>query len=115
MSERSGAMTALVTGGTGGIGRHIAAGLRAAGLDVVITGRDATRGEAVARELGASFVRAEHATVAGNVALAGQLAARTPVIDVLVNNVGGAAHEHRMTADVMAAIPAAMLTATVST
>src|SRR6185436_4524 len=47
------------------------------------------------RELGAAFVRAEHATVAGNVTLARELAARTPVIDVLVNNVGGAAFAGR--------------------
>ena len=87
--------TALVTGGTGGIGRHIAAGLRAAGLDVIVTGRDAARGEAMARDLGASFVRAVHATVAGNLALAGDVAARTPVVDVLVNNVGGAAFAGR--------------------
>lgn len=89
---------ALVTGGTAGIGRHIAIGLRAAGLDVIVTGRDATRGEAVARELGATFVRADHATVAGNVALGGELATRT--LDVLVNNVGGAAFAERtMTAE----------------
>jgi NAD(P)-dependent dehydrogenase (short-subunit alcohol dehydrogenase family) len=86
--------TALVTGGTGGIGRYIATGLRAAGLDVIVTGRDAARGEAVARELGATFVRAEHATVAGNIALAGELAARTP-LNVVVNNVGGAANASR--------------------
>jgi 3-oxoacyl-[acyl-carrier protein] reductase len=43
----------LVTGGTKGIGRGIAAGFAAQGAQVVITGRDAGAGEAAAAELAA--------------------------------------------------------------
>jgi 3-oxoacyl-[acyl-carrier protein] reductase len=44
----------LVTGGTKGIGKGIAAGFAAQGAQVVITGRDATAGEAAAAELSAA-------------------------------------------------------------
>ncbi|WP_326999875.1 SDR family NAD(P)-dependent oxidoreductase [Dactylosporangium sp. NBC_01737] len=91
--------TALVTGGTGGIGAEVAAKLRAAGLTVFVTGRDATRGEAVAAVLGATFLSAEHGTVHGNLALAGLLRHRVTHLDVLVNNVGGAAWPDRTVTD----------------
>ncbi len=41
----------LVTGGTKGIGKGIAAGFANAGANVVITGRDAAAGERAAEEL----------------------------------------------------------------
>ena len=41
----------LVTGGTKGIGKGIAAGFANAGANVVITGRDAAAGERAAQEL----------------------------------------------------------------
>ena len=53
------AIRALVTGGTSGIGAAIVARLRADGAAVVFTGRDARRGEEVARRTGSSFVRAD--------------------------------------------------------
>jgi NAD(P)-dependent dehydrogenase (short-subunit alcohol dehydrogenase family) len=43
--------TAVVVGGTSGIGRTLALGLADAGADVVVTGRRADRVDAVAREL----------------------------------------------------------------
>jgi NAD(P)-dependent dehydrogenase (short-subunit alcohol dehydrogenase family) len=43
----------MVTGGTRGIGRGIAEVLCAAGAQVVISGRDAVRGEKVAEEISA--------------------------------------------------------------
>ncbi len=49
--------TALVTGGTSGIGRAVAEGLAGAGLKVVLLARDEARGEAT---------RAEIATTTGN-------------------------------------------------
>jgi NAD(P)-dependent dehydrogenase (short-subunit alcohol dehydrogenase family) len=88
-------MIALVTGGTAGIGRQIAGKLRAAGLTVLITGRDQPRGAAAAADFGATFLLAEHATIGGNLDLARRLRERTPRLDVLVNNVGGTAFAQR--------------------
>lgn len=50
---------ALVTGGTSGIGAAIVARLRVGAAAVAVTGRDAQRGEEVARRTGSSFVRAD--------------------------------------------------------
>lgn len=47
---------AVVTGGTGGIGRSLAARLIEEGAAVVITGRDTRRGTRVAAEIGAHFL-----------------------------------------------------------
>jgi NAD(P)-dependent dehydrogenase (short-subunit alcohol dehydrogenase family) len=52
-------MRAFVTGGTSGIGRAIVSRFRAEGAAVVLTGRDAARGGAVAAETGSIFVRAD--------------------------------------------------------
>lgn len=58
--------TALVTGGSRGIGRAVALSLAAAGADVVIAARGGEAGEAVAREIRAMGRSA--ITVAGDVA-----------------------------------------------
>ncbi|GAA3259745.1 hypothetical protein GCM10010532_111260 [Dactylosporangium siamense] len=92
-------MIALVTGATAGIGREIAAKLCAAGATVLITGRDQQRGAAVAAELGATFLPADHATVRGNLDLAQRLREDVSRLDVLVNNVGGGAFATRMLTD----------------
>lgn len=52
-------MRTLVTGGTSGIGTAIVERLRAEGAAVVLTGRDRTRGDAVAGRTGATFVPAD--------------------------------------------------------
>lgn len=57
---------ALVTGGTSGIGVAIVERLRAEGAAVCLTGRDRRRGNKVAADTGAHFVRAD-ATVAADV------------------------------------------------
>jgi NAD(P)-dependent dehydrogenase (short-subunit alcohol dehydrogenase family) len=83
----------LVTGGTSGIGEAIARAYAAAGADVVITGRDAARGEQIAGELGARFIRADLQEIDD----VERLAAEVDHVDVLVNNAGafpfGATHE----------------------
>ncbi|MBB5867782.1 NAD(P)-dependent dehydrogenase (short-subunit alcohol dehydrogenase family) [Allocatelliglobosispora scoriae] len=84
-----------MTGGTAGIGRQIAAKLRSAGLTVLVTGRDQQRGAAAAADLGATFLSADHATIAGNLDLARRVRELAPRLDVLVNNVGGAAFPQR--------------------
>lgn len=91
-SELSGS-TALVTGGTSGIGRATAVALAGLGAHVVLSGRDAGRGAEVVsriRESGgkADFVAADltDATSARDLAArASELGGR---IDVLVNNAG---------------------------
>ncbi|MEV7397007.1 SDR family oxidoreductase [Aeromicrobium sp. NPDC092404] len=76
---------ALITGGSAGLGRALAAGLVARDWDVVITGRDEGRVRAAARELGPSAV-----AVAGDVTdawhRAALLAAVPDGLDLLVNN-----------------------------
>ena len=76
--------TALVTGANRGIGKAIAAGLRARGCLVTLGARDAAAGRAVAAELGVGFARIdlqdpesyfEAVTQAGG-------------FDILVNNAG---------------------------
>ena len=66
--------TAVVLGGTSGIGRELAARLAGRGMDVVLSGRDAARAAQVAAEIGPNATGigldlAEPATIAG--ALAG--------------------------------------------
>src|SRR5204863_7353203 len=51
---------ALVTGGTSGIGRACVERLRGEGMAVAYTGRSRERGEAVARETGATFLECDH-------------------------------------------------------
>ncbi|MXZ31763.1 MAG: SDR family oxidoreductase [Acidimicrobiia bacterium] len=53
--------TALVTGGTSGIGRAVVEHLSEAGLNVAFCGRSAERGAAVAAVTGASFIAADAA------------------------------------------------------
>ena len=84
--------TALITGGTSGLGLAIAERFLHEGAAVVVTGRDAQLGadaEARLRELGrGSFVRADAAdpaAVGSSVAIAVD---RLGGLDVLVNNAG---------------------------
>lgn len=84
---------ALVTGGSGGIGAHIARALARAGAHVVVSGRRREALEQVAAELRGLGVRAEAlvADLADSAqidALADQAQAAVGPLDVLVNNAG---------------------------
>ena len=86
---------ALVLGGNRGIGFGIARALAAEGVDVAITGRDATRSAAAVAELKASSnVQVESAALDlartdELSAFAAALTERFGPIDILVNNTGG--------------------------
>ncbi|MCC5869739.1 MAG: SDR family oxidoreductase [Gammaproteobacteria bacterium] len=84
--------TALVTGGTSGIGLMLAGGLAACGAQVFITGRKAeTLETAVAMVSKQGHCRGMHhdvSTSAGVDALAAELAEQTQSLDILINNAG---------------------------
>ena len=86
--------TALVTGGSRGIGRMIAAGFLAHGARVYISSRKAASCEDAVRELSALgpcfSLPADVSTVAGATALAAAFMAKEPSLDILVNNAGAA-------------------------
>jgi len=85
---------ALVTGGSRGIGRMIAAGFLRQGARVYISARKAEACEATARELSAlgpcTALPCDLSTVEAARALAAELARREPRLDILVNNAGAA-------------------------
>jgi NAD(P)-dependent dehydrogenase (short-subunit alcohol dehydrogenase family) len=78
--------TALVTGGTAGIGLEIARTLAAEGAQVTICGRSQDRLDAAVADIGGNVrgVRADPATAEG----AAALIQAAPEIDILVNNLG---------------------------
>ena len=86
--------TALVTGGSRGIGRMIAAGFLAQGARVYISSRKAVACEDAARELsslGPCFsLPADVSSVEGARGLAAAFTAKEPSLDILVNNAGAA-------------------------
>lgn len=82
--------TVLVTGGTSGIGEATARAYAAAGANVVITGRDAERGEKIVaqlRDAGAGEARFIAADL-GRLADVQRLAEEAGHVDILVNNAG---------------------------
>ena len=87
--------TVLVTGGTSGIGRAAAELFAAAGASVIVSGRDAGRGEETVAALGerARFIPADLSQPGA----AAELAGAAGPVDVLVNNAGvfpfGPTHE----------------------
>jgi NAD(P)-dependent dehydrogenase (short-subunit alcohol dehydrogenase family) len=98
--------TALVTGGTAGIGFHTAVGLARCGAHVVVTARDAGRGEEavseIQRQAGHEHVRllvADASSVHASLALADQISRHTTRLDILVNNAGRTFGDRRETAE----------------
>jgi len=83
---------ALVTGGSRGIGKMIAAGYIAQGAKVYISARKAEACDATAAELGPNCISIpmDISTVEGCKALAAKLAELESRLDILVNNAGAA-------------------------
>lgn len=80
--------TALVTGGSRGIGNWIAAGLLSKGARVYITGRKVAECDQAAADLGPNCfsLPADVSTTEGRQALVAALGEREPKLDILVNN-----------------------------
>ncbi|MCV7221809.1 SDR family NAD(P)-dependent oxidoreductase [Mycolicibacterium elephantis] len=74
--------TALITGGTGGIGLACARLFAAEGASVLITGRDRDRGHAAAEAIGARFIQADLSDLDAVKSLVRQAGD----VDILVNN-----------------------------
>ncbi len=98
--------TVLVTGGTAGIGYETARGLAALGANVIVVGRNATRGEsAVARmkqqtgNEACTFVQANLSEMAEVRRLAAYISTHYPQLQVLVNNVGARYVQREETAE----------------
>lgn len=85
---------ALVTGGSRGIGRMIAAGFLTQGAKVYITARKAEVCDATAKELSALgsciSLPCDVSSMDGIRGLAAAMAEREPALDILVNNAGAA-------------------------
>ena len=79
---------ALVTGGSEGIGKGIAAALRAKGAEVTITGRHEGPLRATADELGCTWFQGDVGVEADAVRCVAEFVERHGRIDILVNNAG---------------------------
>src|SRR6202012_3193369 len=79
---------ALITGGNKGIGKATARRLVELGHTVYIGARDAERGEAAAKEVGAQWLGPDGTSAASAPAAAAELTEREGHLDILVNNAG---------------------------
>ncbi len=93
MTMRLQGKTALITGGTAGIGRAIAEAFTREGARIVIAGRDTGRGGTAAASIGegATFVQADVSSVEDVRGLARAATEALGQVDILVNNAGIAA------------------------
>lgn len=93
MSTELSGVTALVTGGTSGIGRASAVALARLGAHVAVSGRDKQRGDEVAGEIAAAGGRADFLAADLSIDhaardLAERAVAALGQVDILVNNAG---------------------------
>ncbi len=100
MTERTHQHVAVITGASSGIGKEAAKALVQQDWRVIGLGRDAERCAAAEAEIratapGAPFdmLRVDLSSMADTARMAGEIFARTPRIDVLLNNAGGMVKE----------------------
>src|SRR5881628_3536348 len=96
-------LTALITGGTSGIGRSVANKLAALGIHIIVVGRNAERGQKTVAEIRAAGGKADFISSDLRDASSAREVARRAVelgddhVDILINNVGiypfGPTHE----------------------
>ncbi|HUR51842.1 MAG TPA: SDR family oxidoreductase [Mycobacteriales bacterium] len=79
---------ALVTGSSSGIGAQVARRLAEDGYDVVVTSRTAESGQAVAGEIGGTYLRADLSEPDQATSLVRRVLQQSGRLDVLVNNAG---------------------------
>lgn len=97
--------TIVVTGSTAGIGREMALAFGRLGADVIVHGRDESRGSEVVDELeataasGAALVTSDFATQDGVREFAEDVLTATDTVDVLCNNAGGFFRQGTLTDD----------------
>ena len=91
--------TIVITGASDGIGAAAAAQLTSAGHQVVVVGRSPEKTRNVAEAIGADHFVADFTELAQVRALAAELLATYPRIDVLANNAGGQMGARAVTVD----------------
>lgn len=98
--------TVVITGATGGIGIHTAIGVARTGARVIVTGRNADRGDAAVERIRAESGNEQVELVLGDLseqarlhALADEILAKAPRIDVLINNAGLLSEDRSETVD----------------
>jgi NAD(P)-dependent dehydrogenase (short-subunit alcohol dehydrogenase family) len=94
-----GSQTIVITGASDGIGAAAARTMKARGENIVLVGRDPKKTAAVAAELHAPHHVADYAELDQVRALAADLDANYPQIDVLANNAGGMMGPRTVTPD----------------